>query len=157
METTYKGETSYGVCEKPEIKKKAEAIKEFNKILAKAAPLAMKAWKEDDETKKISFPLRSFSPARIKVLKTYMDKEKAEAYLKAYLKKLEEKQEKEQAALAKKLEAMNEKQREKYEEQQKKLEEQKQLIEQAYALIDKKCEEVKAEIEKKKAEKTAKK
>jgi hypothetical protein len=147
METSYKGEMTLGVCEKQKIKEKAEAIKEFNKILSKAAPLAAKAWKEEHE--KTPFPLKSLSPARIKVLKTYMDKKKAEAYLKTLNEKLEQKIEKVEAYKEKKVKEMSE-------EDAAKLEERKKLTEEAYALLETKCKEVKAEIEKKKAEEAAK-
>ena len=137
MTVNFKGESAFGVAEKPEAQKMASEIQKFNKALRKAVPLTMQEWADTHEN--VSFPLNSVRPNSFKVIKNFADKKKAQAFLKTYKEKLAEKEKKEEALKEHYLTAMSE-------EKLQKLEEQNKLMNEAYQLLENKVKEVLKEM-----------
>lgn len=134
-ETNYKGEMSYAVAEDAEYEKKvAEAIQK-NKVIRQAYAAAVKAWREDEAHKFVTFPMRAPQMFAINRVASYSSKERADEMLAKRQEILDRKNEDLKKAEERRLAAMTDQARAKEKEKADQLKAAEALLEKELATL----------------------
>jgi len=134
-DTNYQGEMSYAVAEEAEFDKKvAEAIQK-NKVIRQAYTAAVKAWREDEKYKNVTFPMRAPQMFAINRMASYSSRERADEMLAKRQEILDRKLEAAKKAEERRLASMTEEGRAKDKERTDRLKAAESLLEKELATL----------------------
>ena len=161
----HKKDMSFRLLTSADYKTLQSEIAEENRAFRKALVLAEKAWKDDEGTKKKTFPKSAIAPRKVTLVSTFTDRKKAESKLDQYQSQIRQKEEKDKEREDAKLQRMGkdkvDKENEKDAARNSLLNQAVSLFESALATVVKPVEkgegkeEVKKEEEKKNKEEAA--